>query len=100
MLADPLSKKDALADLCRQYGIKYLALFGSYARGEATPESDVDLLIRFKQESVPSYFGLFDIEKGFENLLGKKVDLVQKDYLKELVHPYVDRDLKPIYEER
>ena len=100
MANDILEKKEILKALCQKNGISYLGLFGSYARGEATPESDIDLLVRFKKEATPSFFKLYDIEQSFEKELGKKVDLVEKDYLKELVKPYVYQDLLPIYEER
>ena len=61
--------------------LKSVFLFGSYARGEAKPESDVDLLI-----DGGNYHGLLafmEIKEQFEKALGKKVDMISKDALDE-----------------
>jgi hypothetical protein len=66
--------------LTERYGIASLFLFGSVARDEARPGSDVDLLVEFKQP-----IGLFDfieLQQRLESLLGCKVDLGTKRSLK------------------
>ncbi len=62
--------------VAKKYGIDRIYLFGSYARGEATKKSDVDLLI--DGGSIESLFDLIRLENAFESALGKNVDVVQK----------------------
>ena len=72
LLVIPVAKKNKLDSI---------SLFGSYARGEAGNDSDVDLLI-----SGGDYKGLFDfldIKEQFESALGKKVDLISRKSLDE-----------------
>ncbi len=68
------------AELTKQYGVKSLALFGSVARDEATPASDVDLLVEFDRPV--GLFGLFALQDHLENLFGCPVDLGTPDSLK------------------
>ena len=60
----------------RALGVKSLALFGSAARNEAGPESDVDLLVEFDRPM--GLFGLLDIKYRLEEILDSKVDLVTR----------------------
>ena len=64
-----------------KFDVKSLAIFGSVARDEAGPESDVDILVEFAKP-----IGLFEFVRlkiYLENLLQRKVDLVTPDALKE-----------------
>jgi len=60
--------------------VKSLSLFGSVARGEAGPGSDVDILVEFDRPV--GYFGLFALQDHLEALLGCKVDLGTPNSLK------------------
>jgi hypothetical protein len=61
-------------------GVSRLAIFGSFARGEERPDSDVDILVDF---NVPvSIFKFLDVKERLETLLGRSVDLVTRDALK------------------
>jgi uncharacterized protein len=62
-------------------GILSLRLFGSVARGEARPDSDVDLIARFAKGL--SLIDVAEIECALTDLLGAKVDLAQEEMLKE-----------------
>jgi len=62
--------------LKNKYKIKEIGIFGSFVRGEATEDSDVDILVEF--EEVPSLFKFIEIENYLSNILGIKVDLVEK----------------------
>lgn len=77
------------ADLAR-FHVKSLALFGSVARDEAGPESDLDLLLEFEGP------GTFDLYMGLklflEDLLSCRVDLVMSKALKPRMRPYVERE--------
>ncbi len=62
------------------FGVKSLAIFGSVARDEAGPDSDVDVLVEF---GVPvGYFEFFRFQRYLEGLLSRRVDLVTPDSIK------------------
>jgi predicted nucleotidyltransferase len=71
-------------------GIRSLRLFGSTARGEATSESDIDLLVDFS--TVPTFSDYMKLRIFLEDLLGKKVDLVTETGLRPRVRPFVEKD--------
>ena len=67
-----------------------LAVFGSFARDEATDESDVDILVRFDGPATSrSYFG---VQFYIEDLLGRRVDLVTDKALRSEFRPYVEQE--------
>ena len=66
------------AELRQQFGLATVALFGSLARGEGTPASDIDLLVEFDKPI--TLFDLVALEQRLETLLGvRKVDVVLRD---------------------
>ena len=77
-------------ELRKRFGVKSLAVFGSVARGEAGPESDVDILVEF--ESSPGFDGYMALKFYLEDLLGRKVDLVMKNALKPWARDVVLRE--------
>jgi predicted nucleotidyltransferase len=77
--------------LSQQFGVKSLALFGSVARGDATPGSDVDLLVEFNRPV--GYFGLFALQDHLESLFGCAVDLGTPDSLKPRIREQVLEEL-------
>jgi len=60
-------------------GVVELALFGSHARGDAGPESDVDFLVEFSEKSFDRYM---ELKEFLEELFGRNVDLVLKSAIK------------------
>ena len=96
-MEDALKDKKIL-DICRSHNIRYLALFGSRARGEARPNSDVDLLVRFNK--VVSLFDLVRAENALEDSLNLPVDLVMENSLRPALRPYIEKDLQVIYAEK
>lgn len=72
-------------------------LFGSYARGEATPGSDIDVMVRFNDEKKISVFDLADITFRLEQQTNRKVDLVEKDCLLPFAYETAKNDLIKIY---
>jgi uncharacterized protein len=82
-------------ELQQEWPIESMALFGSWARGEATPESDVDILISFdghQHKVKDKRLGLFDyigIKHQFEDMLGCSVDLVDRVAIKPILKPYI-----------
>ena len=69
--------------LIQKYNLTYIGVFGSYARGEENPASDVDILVEFS--IVPTYFKFLELEEELEKILHKKVDLITKEGLKPLI---------------
>ncbi len=84
-----LKQKDA--EMAQRFGVKSLLLFGSVAREEATPGSDVDLLVEFNRPV--GYFGLFALQDYLEDLLGCSVDLGTPDSLKPYMRERVRGEL-------
>jgi hypothetical protein len=66
--------KKQIAPLAKEYGMSYVAVFGSTARGENTKKSDLDLLVRFKKTIGLIRFCSIEVELGQK--LKKKVDMV------------------------
>ena len=73
-----------------RHGVARLALFGSAARGEAGPGSDVDLLVAFTGE--PDYDQYLALKEDLEALLGRPVDLVLESALKPWARPVVETE--------
>jgi predicted nucleotidyltransferase len=71
-------------------GIRSLRLFGSTARDEATPGSDVDLLVDFA--ATPTFSEFMKVRIFLEDLLGQRVDLVTETGLRPQVRPFVEKD--------
>ena len=88
-----------LAAICRRYKVKKMALFGSAARGELRPESDVDLLVEFKPKQGPSLWGLVEMQESLSPLFGgRQVHIASPGILN---NPHrrrtIERDLKVLY---
>ena len=81
MRADIDEKREALAEICRGYGVARLEVFGSAARGiDFDPKrSDFDFLVEFDQRSdVPPLKQFFGFAEALEQLLGRSVNLVER----------------------
>ena len=73
-------------------GVVGLSLFGSLARDEAGPNSDVDLLVEFDPAAHVGLFHYFDVKDFLESLLGCQVDLVPRSGLKPRLRRAVEQD--------
>lgn len=87
--------QDRINQICQESGITYLALFGSQARGDQQLDSDIDLLVDFKE--TPGLISFIRTKQRFEKAFNRKVDLVTKNGLSKYLKPYIERDLKVIY---
>lgn len=77
-------------ELMRRFGVRELSLFGSTARGTATAQSDVDILVAFDGPATSDrYFG---VQFFLEDLLGCNVDLVTDKALRPELRSFVERD--------
>jgi predicted nucleotidyltransferase len=87
---DVLSLLTAHRSEIESFGVESLRLFGSVARGEASTDSDVDLLVSFRQ--TPTFSGYMKLRIFLEDLLGARVDLITESGLREGVRPFVEKD--------
>lgn len=71
----------------KNFGVRYLALFGSVARNEANTTSDLDFLVQF--EGVATFDNYMNLKFFLEDLFDKPIDLVTKDSLKEAIRQTV-----------
>lgn len=77
-------------EMTRRFGVRQLSLFGSAARDELRPGSDVDLLVDFDGPATAErYFGL---QFYLEDRLGGSIDLVTQKALRAELRPFVERD--------
>ncbi|MGC8963669.1 MAG: nucleotidyltransferase family protein [Candidatus Bipolaricaulaceae bacterium] len=81
-------------ELARQYGVRRLAVFGSYVRGEATPESDLDILVEFAEP--PGFFRFLQLERHLSELLGIRVELVTQEALKPHIGQRILQEALPV----
>jgi len=77
--------------LAERYGAYNVRVFGSVARGDATPDNDVDLLV-----NLPSHFSLLDLSElvgALQTLLGCPVQIASAAHLRDELRPYILRDV-------
>jgi predicted nucleotidyltransferase len=85
----PIGEAD-LKQLFRRYGVVEASVFGSYARGDFTPASDLDLLVDL--EPGRSYLDLGGLQYELARKSGKKVDVLLKNSVRRRMKPYIYRD--------
>jgi predicted nucleotidyltransferase len=86
-----------LVDLCRQYHVRELSVFGSAARGEMRPDSDIDLLVEFIPEAKVDLIDHAGLMLDLSQLLGHRVDLVSKKGLKPLIRASILEEARLVY---
>lgn len=90
-IQDILDKLNEHREFIRnKYGVVIIGIFGSFARGEQTEVSDVDILVEFERPIGLEYFELWDY---LEKLLECKVDLVRKKILRDELKDAILRDV-------
>ena len=92
--------KEKLVEVCQRNGVVFLAVFGSYARGEQRAQSDIDVAIEFDKNSGKSLFDLVRVEDELTRLFERKVDLGVFSSLNPYIIDDVKKEMKIIYEER
>ncbi len=80
----------------KRHGIMRAAVFGSYARGEYKKTSDIDILIEYVPETRKTYFDIIDLKNELEAVLEKKVDLVTKGAISNLIKEDVLKEMQVI----
>lgn len=90
---DALKKlAENLSEMQERFEIETIGIFGSVSRGEDTQDSDIDVLYRFKNGSLPlrDFIAFHDY---LEALFQLKVDLVSLDFIEPMIQPYVMQDM-------
>ncbi len=87
-------KKMAMPIL-RANGVEFAAIFGSAARGESRPDSDIDFLVRYA--ITPSLLKHVGLAQDLEDTLHARIDVVTERSLKNSLVPYVKKDLRILY---
>ena len=75
--------RDKLEAFCRTHHIQRLSLFGSALREDFRPDSDVDVLVSFADDARYSLFDLAAMEEELGTILGRQVDLVQREAIEQ-----------------
>lgn len=73
---------DRVEDFCRRWKIVEFSFFGSVLREDFRPDSDIDVLVSFDLEAKWTLFDIVDMQDELAALFGRKVDLVEKDAMR------------------
>ncbi len=92
----PEFNSDELKTLCERYHVKRLAVFGSFATGDATPDSDLDILIEFEPGKTPG-LRFFTLQRELSELFGRSVDLNTLGFLSRHFRDDAVRHAEDIY---
>lgn len=98
-----LMKKDLkgkLAKICQKSDVLFMALFGSYMRGEQKKKSDVDLLVEYRKGIPKSLLDLIGLEEELSALFGKKIDLLTIGGISPYLKDEILNSMKVIYERK
>lgn len=77
------------------FGVKNIGLFGSFIRGDQTPDSDIDILIEFTPEK-HTFDNFMDVAFLLEKILGRKVDLVTPEALSPHIGPHILKEVERV----
>jgi hypothetical protein len=94
---DTIARLRALEPELRGRGVRALFLFGSHARGEAGPDSDVDLFFDDDPADPMSYFSVIGVERYIEQRLLAAVDLIPRDSLHKLAREEIVASAQQVY---
>ncbi len=100
MIPDLDRHRAAIAELCRRFGVRQLDVVGSAARGaDFDPaRSDVDFLVEYAPETVPSLGAFLGLRDALASLLGRPVDLIMTSRLRNpFVRVEMERSRAPLY---
>ncbi|GBE54557.1 nucleotidyltransferase domain protein [archaeon BMS3Bbin15] len=90
--------KKKLAKLCEENEIVYMGIFGSFIRGNQKIDSDIDILIKYKENSRKSLLDMVRLEEELSNLFGRKVDLLTIESISPYIRDEILKSRRVIYE--
>jgi len=76
-----------------QFGVRFIGLFGSFARNEANENSDIDILYKIEKDKKLSIFKYLKLTKQLEDFFHKKIDLIRDEKIKSQIKSYIQKDL-------
>lgn len=83
-------------ELKEKYHVKEIGVFGSYVRGECNEKSDFDILVEFEDDADIDLLKFVNMENYLSELIGVKVDLVEKSALKPRIGKHILKEVIPI----
>ena len=92
--------EDNLVRICEENNVVFLAIFGSFVRGEKKRGSDLDIAIKYAEGVRKSLFDLVELQQRLASLFGRKVDMGEFDFINPHIVEAVKREMKVIYEKR
>ena len=91
-----INNKRKLIEVCKKNDIVFLAIFGSFVKGDFTKKSDIDLLVRFSKSK--SLLELVRIERVFSEILGRKTDLLTEASISPYLRDRIVKEMEIVYE--
>jgi len=88
--------KEHKEELKEKYGIKEIGVFGSYVRREHKEKSDLDILVEFEEDAKIGLLKFVNMENYLSELIGVKVDLVEKSTLKPRIGKHILEEVIPL----
>jgi len=92
--------KEKLAEICKRNDIIFMAVFGSFARGEQKKTSDIDIAIEFGENKEKSLLDLVHVENELSRVFKRKVDLGVFSSLSPYIVEDVRKEMRIVYEKR
>jgi hypothetical protein len=89
-------ESEKLIDICRKNDVTRIGIFGSFVRGEATDQSDIDVLVAFARPK--SLLAFVALERDLSAALGRKVDLLTEAAISPYLRDRIKKELVVIYE--
>lgn len=90
MVASIDQLKEKIVPVLKEAGVVRASFFGSVARGEETPESDIDILVELGKPM--GFFGFCHLQNELQDILKKKVDLLTYQSVNPLLKLYIEKD--------
>ena len=87
--------KKIITPVLEANSVEYAGVFGSVARDEAKPESDVDILVKFTGPG--TFTGFLRLDEGLRKSLGRDIDLITEGAGNKFFRPYIERDIQIVY---
>jgi len=91
-----INNKKKLFEICKRNDIVFLAIFGSFVKGNFTKESNIDLLVRFSKTK--SLLELVRLERVLSGVLGRKIDLLTEASISPYLREKIKKEMEVFYE--